>query len=116
MARPRTKRPASRQSRQALEKIAEVFRLLAEPTRLAIIQELKAGPLTVGALVENLATSQANVSKHLKTLYDGGMLAREKDGASVRYRLDDEVILPLCELVCERLNKQASETVPFFSI
>ena len=116
MSRPRPKRPTAKQSRQALEKIAEVFRLLAEPTRLAIIQELKTGPLTVGALVESLATSQANVSKQLKTLYDGGVLAREKEGASVRYRLDDEMILPLCELVCERLNRQASEATPFYSI
>ena len=116
MPRPRTKRPAAKQSRQALEKIAEVFRLLAEPTRLAIIQELKTGPMTVGALVESLATSQANVSKQLKTLYDGGFLAREKEGVSVRYRLDDEMILPLCELVCQRLNKQASEAAPFYSI
>lgn len=99
-----------------MEKIAEVFRLLAEPTRLAIIQELKGGPQTVGALVESLATSQANVSKQLKTLYDGGFLAREKEGASVRYQLDDEIILPLCELVCQRLNKQASEAAPFYSI
>ena len=116
MPRPRAKRPTAKQSRQALEKIAEVFRLLAEPTRLAIIQELKAGPMTVGALVESLATSQANVSKQLKTLYDGGVLAREKDGASVRYQLDDEMIMPLCELVCERLNKQARKAAPSYSI
>ena len=116
MSRPRTKQPTTKQSRQALEKIAEVFRLLAEPTRLAIIQELKAGPMTVGALVASLATSQANVSKQLKTLYDGGFLAREKEGVSVRYRLDDEMIMPLCELVCQRLNKQASEVAPFYSI
>ena len=116
MSRSRIKRPTAKQSRQALEKIAEVFRLLAEPTRLAIIQELKAGPMTVGALVESLATSQANVSKQLKTLHDGGVLAREKDGASVRYQLDDEMILPLCELVCQRLNRQARETAPFYSI
>jgi DNA-binding transcriptional ArsR family regulator len=106
----------SKQSRQALEKIADVFRLLSEPTRLAILQELKAGPQTVGALVENLGLSQANVSKQLRILFDGGFLAREREGVSVRYRIDDEMILQLCELVCRRLNKRASETPLFYTI
>lgn len=52
-----------RLNRQALEKIAEVFRVFSEATRLQILQELKAGPLNVTQLVEALKVSQANVSK-----------------------------------------------------
>ena len=103
-------------SREALEKIADVFRLLAEPTRLAILQELKSGPKTVGTLVESLHASQANISKQLRILFDGGFLSRERDGVSVRYQIHDEMVLPLCELVCERLNKRASETPFHYSI
>jgi DNA-binding transcriptional ArsR family regulator len=107
---------APKQSRHALEKIAGVFRLLSEPTRLAILQELKGGPKTVGTLVESLNSSQANVSKQLRILFDGGFLARERDGVSVRYQINDEMVLPLCELVCRRLNKQVREALPHYSI
>jgi len=105
-----------KQNRQSLEKIAEVFRLLAEPTRLAILQELKSGPKTVGSLVESLESSQANISKQLRILYDGGFLSREREGVSVRYQINDELVLPLCELVCARLNKRANEVPLYYSI
>jgi DNA-binding transcriptional ArsR family regulator len=107
---------APKLNRQALEKVADVFGLLAEPTRLAILQELKSGPKTVGALVESLGLSQANVSKQLKIMFDGGFLGREKDGVSVWYSINDEMVLPLCALVCQRLNKRASEAPVFYSI
>lgn len=113
---PSSESPPPPQNRQALEKIADVFRLLSEPIRLAIVQELKSGPKTVGALVDSLASSQANVSKQLKVLFDGGFLGRERDGANVRYFLNDEVVLPLCELVCQRLNKRANEVPLFYTI
>lgn len=113
---PETGPAAPKLNRQALEKIADVFRLLSEPTRLGIVQELKSGPKTVGALVESLGSSQANVSKQLRIMFDGGLLGREKDGVSVRYSINDEMVLPLCALVCQGLNKRASEAPVFFSI
>ena len=53
-----------------LERVANLFRAFAEPTRLAIIQELKTGELSVSEIVDLLPTSQANVSKQLKLLYE----------------------------------------------
>ena len=53
---------AKKQSRESLEQIAARFRALSEPTRLAILQELKSGEMTVGELVEAVGLSQANVS------------------------------------------------------
>jgi len=104
------------QSRQTLEKIAEVFRALSEPTRLAIIQELKKGPQSVGALVEALDLSQANVSKQLRILFEAGFLSREKDGTLVRYAISDDMLMPLCELVCERMNRRVREQMPHYAI
>jgi DNA-binding transcriptional ArsR family regulator len=103
-------------SRQALEKVADVFRLLAEATRLAILQELKSGPKTVGTLVENLGLSQANVSKQLKIMFDGGVLGRKKVGVTVWYSITDKMALRLCALVCQRLNQRANEVQVFYSI
>lgn len=106
----------SKLHRSALEKIAANFRALSEPTRLAILQELKAGSRTVNELVETLGLSQANVSKQLSVLRDAGFLEREQLGTSARYSICDEMVMKLCALVCERLNKRALAAVETFSI
>jgi DNA-binding transcriptional ArsR family regulator len=103
-------------NRVALEKIAANFRALSEPTRLAILQELKAGPMTVNELVEALGLSQANVSKQLGILRDAGYLAREQRGTSAFYSIADKKVMDLCAIVCDRLNKQALAAVETFSI
>jgi DNA-binding transcriptional ArsR family regulator len=91
-----------------LEQVASQFRQLAEPTRLAILQELKSGPLAVSAIVAALEnTSQANISRHLKQLHQAGLLNRRRDGTQVIYSIDDPMIFDLCRLVCERLNRTA---------
>ena len=92
---------------KALEEIAQTFRALSEPLRVAILHELKAGPKTVGALLEVIPTSQANLSKHLKVLFEGRFLSREKRGTSVIYAIDTDMALPLCELVCSHINRHA---------
>jgi len=106
----------AKQNRAALEKIASNFRALSEPTRLAILQELKAGPKTVNEIVEAVGLSQANVSKQLGILRDAGFLARESKGTSAHYSICDKMVMQLCKLVCDRLNKQALAKVATFSI
>ena len=103
-------------SRNALEKIAANFRALSEPTRLAILQELKAGPKTVNELVESIGLSQANVSKQLSVLRDAGFLLREQRGTQAFYSIGDEMVMELCALVCERLNKRALAQLETFAI
>lgn len=106
----------ARQNRAALETIASSFRALSEPTRLAILQELKAGPRTVNELVGALGLSQANVSKQLGILREAGFLSREQRGTSAHYSISDKTVMKLCALVCERLNRQALAKVRTFSI
>ena len=103
-------------NRQSLEKIAEVFRVFSEPTRLQILQELKTGPRNVSALVESLQVSQANVSKQLRILYDAGVIRREKLGTQAIYGIADPLTFELCNLVCEKLNRQASAPQTTFAL
>ncbi len=90
-----------------LERIANLFRAFAEPTRLAIIQELKSGELGVSDIVDQLHTSQANVSKQLKILHDAGLLTRRKQATQVLYAIADPMVFELCRLVCDKLNQDA---------
>jgi DNA-binding transcriptional ArsR family regulator len=94
--------------RDDLERIAEIFRVFSEATRLAILQALREGEQSVNELVEKLGTTQANISKQLRVLYDARLLARSKRGTQVFYSIDDEMISPLCELVCGKLNRDAT--------
>lgn len=106
----------SKQKRASLEKIAASFRALSEPTRLAILQELKGGPMTVNEIVEALGLSQANVSKQLSVLREAGFLNREQQGTSARYSIGDPMVMKLCNLVCEGLNKRALASIEMYSI
>ena len=90
-----------------LERVADLFRAFAEPTRLAIVQELKSGELSVSEIVACLTTSQANVSKQLKVLHGAGIVGRRKQGAQVLYQIADPMVFELCRLVCEKLNRAA---------
>ena len=102
--------------RDALEKIAGVFRVFSEATRLQILQELKAGPRNVTQLVERLAISQANVSKQLRVLHDAGIIRRDRQGTQAIYTISDPLTFELCGLVCEKLNREASLPQPTFAL
>lgn len=103
------KMPRQMMSPQALDLIASRFRVLSEPTRLKLLIALEAGEKNVSALVEETGATQANVSKHLQTLTDAGILARRKEGLSVFYSIADPTIFDLCEHVCGSLQKRLAQ-------
>ena len=107
---------AKKQSREALEQIAARFRALSEPTRLAIVQELKSGERTVGELVEAIGLSQANVSKQLSVLRDAGFLRREQRGTSAVYSISDPLVMELCKLMCDGMNRRVKELPSQFTM
>ncbi len=79
--------------------IAALFRTLADPLRLQILQSVCSGPRCVSALVAIVGTTQANVSKHLKRLVEGGVLIAKPQGRQTFYALANGLPLRLCELV-----------------
>jgi DNA-binding transcriptional ArsR family regulator len=90
-----------------LERVANLFRAFSEATRLAIVQELKAGELSVSEIVDLLPTSQANVSKQLRLLHEAGIVSRRKQGTQVLYQIADPMAFELCRIVCDKLNRDA---------
>jgi DNA-binding transcriptional ArsR family regulator len=102
-------------SEEALALIARRFSLLAEPMRLRLLHALFEGEKPVNALAELTDGTQANVSRHLQTLTDGGLLSRRKEGLQVFYAIADPSIFQLCELVCGSLEKQHAQKADVFS-
>ena len=93
--------------RASLQKVAELFRVFSEPTRLGILQFLKGQSTSVNEIVEALETSQANISKQLRILYDADLLTREQKGNQVFYSIKEGMVFDLCGIVCDKLNRNA---------
>ncbi len=71
----------------------DIFRALADPTRLRILALLRAMELSVGELAQVLGQSQPRVSWHVKILADAGIAERCKEGSWVFLRLGDKQIV-----------------------
>jgi len=93
-------------SDEALALVARPFAVLAEPMHLRLLQTLMQGEKSVNTLVEATGGTQANISRHLQTLAEGGLVSRRKEGLLVYYSVADSSIFELCELVCGSLEKQ----------
>lgn len=78
---------------------ADVLKTLANPRRLEILHRLADGPCEVGRLAAELDMSQPNVSQHLALMRTAGVVAAERDGREVRYRLTDPDVMVACDLM-----------------
>lgn len=94
-----------------LRAIADRFKLLAEPARLAVLNALRTRPLNVGELGDATGLNQANLSKHLQLLHTGGFVTRRRDGLFVIYAVADASVFTLCDILCGQLDRQAKAQV-----
>ncbi len=68
---------------------AKLFRGLADPSRLAVLEALRGGAVCVSDVVAATGLSQPSVSMHLACLWDCGLVDRERRGRFVHYRIAD---------------------------
>ena len=66
--------------------------ILAEPTRLVLVDALRAGPLSVGDLARRVPVTRSAVSQHLKVLKDAGIVDDRAHGTSRLYHLQAETL------------------------
>ncbi|HVO05870.1 MAG TPA: metalloregulator ArsR/SmtB family transcription factor [Burkholderiaceae bacterium] len=91
---------------EALDQVASYFQALSEPTRLQILNLLRQGERNVGELAQACGYTSANISRHLSLLMQRGLVQREGRGTSVYYRIADESVYGLCDLVCGNIARQ----------
>jgi ArsR family transcriptional regulator len=102
-------------SEEAIELIAARFRALGEVSRLRLIVAIGNGEKNVSQLVAATGLTQANVSRHLQTLTDAGILVRRKEGVCVFYSTADPTVFILCEVVGTSLQKRLSGQAKVFN-
>jgi ArsR family transcriptional regulator len=86
---------ATRSTRATLD--SATLRLIAEPTRAAIVRLLAAEQLCTCHLVEELGASQTNISNHLRALREGGIVTASPCGQFTYYALVPGVFAALAE-------------------
>jgi len=89
----------------------QVFKALAHPARRKIVAMLQHGPMSSGDIADAFNMAWPSVTGHLTALKDAGLVESEREGTSVRYRLNisaaEEAIAFLMALA-EPLTKHAS--------
>jgi len=90
----------------ALEMVAQRFKLLSDPMRLKILNILQAGEKSVSELVMLTGTSQPNVSKHLSTLRSSRMVKRRQKANQAYFSIAAPFIFELCDIVCSSINDE----------
>ena len=91
------------ESDQVFETAAEVFRVMSAPMRLKIISSLCNGEKNVSQLLGEIVTTQPNMSQHLNTLYQNGVIAKRRDGVQIFYRIINDRVVTLCRAVCTQI-------------
>ena len=94
---------------------AEYFKALSHPVRTKIVQYLKEGEKCVCKIVPYLREEQSNVSRHLAALKRAGILSSRKEGVSVYYRVQDENIYKILDLVFCSIKKEARKKIAILS-
>jgi ArsR family transcriptional regulator len=92
----------------------EAFKALSDPTRRAILHELRKGPRSAGDLAERFPLAKSTLSGHFNVLKAADLVATEKQGTTVIYRLNasvfDEVLSYLIGLFgTERVTVRSAE-------
>lgn len=84
-----------------IERASRSLKAMSHPLRLKILCTLGDQELSVQGIVENVGTSQSNISQHLAILRDKGILASRKDANRVYYRVGDARTLLLIGMMQE---------------
>jgi ArsR family transcriptional regulator len=88
---------------------ANLFRVLGHPARVRILELLREGERSVGALQAELALDSGGTSQHLAALRRIGLVESRREGTSVFYRVDDEHVFDLLEIARFILGRRLAE-------
>jgi ArsR family transcriptional regulator len=93
--------------RELIPLVAERFKVLGDPRRLALLSALQGGERMVTDLAEITGRPQPNVSQHLASLARAGLVDSRREGNRVFYRIADPFVLRICDAVCDSLAVHA---------
>lgn len=90
---------------------AEFFKALGNPLRIWILEILRSGPRRVSELQDATGTGASSVSQQLAVLRGQGIVAAERHGTTIIYRVADDAIFELLDLARRIHNSRLASTV-----
>jgi ArsR family transcriptional regulator len=90
---------------------ASIFQALANPTRIAIVEQLRDGEMSARAIQEHLGIEQANLSQHLAILRSRQIVAHRKDGNQVFYSLRNQALVKVLDMMRQYFQAHLAEEV-----
>lgn len=90
---------------------ADIFQALAHPTRIAIVEMLRDGEVSAGALLERLGVEQANASQHLAVLRAKQIVINRKEGNQVFYSIRSPLLLEVLDIMRQYFEEQLTEAM-----
>lgn len=89
---------------------AELFKVLANPVRIRIIEELRlGGSLTVGEIQQRVGVEPSNVSQHLGLMRRHGLVNPSREGTSIRYEVAVSELFDLLDVARAIFEKQLAD-------
>ena len=101
--RRRVEAQAEAENDQVFELAAEIFRVMSAPMRLKIISALCNGEKNVTELLATIQTTQPNMSQHLNTLFNAGVIGKRREGVQIHYRIINDRVVTLCRAICTQI-------------
>jgi ArsR family transcriptional regulator len=95
---------------RVLELKAEILKVLAQPTRLKILELLRNGERCICEIVPAINGEQSNISRHISLMQKSHLVITRKDGVKVMVKVKDPRIYEILDSVSLLLKKQIQET------
>lgn len=90
---------------------AGIFKVLAHPTRIHVIETLRRGELSVGAMLEQIKVEPANLSQHLFVLRQSHLVLARKRGNQVLYSLRDPLLITVLDAMRQYFQKHFEDSI-----
>ncbi len=91
---------------EAYNKNANIYKILANPKRLEVLNILKKGEAGVDELLKITKISKANLSQHLALLRHNGLVKTRRDGLNIFYKIVDPRIVEPCKILHQLRHRQ----------
>lgn len=90
---------------------AEIFKVLAHPTRIHIIETLKNRELSAGDILDQVGVEQANLSQHLSILRLNHLVTTRKEGNQVLYSLRDPLLVNVLDAMRKYFQRHFEDSI-----
>lgn len=89
-----------------VQELADLFKVLGDPTRIRIVQQLLNNEMCVTDIAEAMGMGQSAISHQLRVLRQARLVAFRKEGKTVMYSLNDEHVVMLLSQGIEHVSHQ----------